>query len=85
MDGYIGVNDCGEMGNLYALVRSGVPDAVVAVADCAQARHVAFRERMGYIADVDIAVWDGPEIPQEAELWPLEERAVYWERMEKLR
>ena len=52
--GYIALSDCSEIGNRYVLVRSGFPDVLVAVADCAQAEHVAYRNEQGLIADVDV-------------------------------
>ena len=56
VDGYIALSDCAEIGNRYVLVRAGQPDALVAVADCAQARHVEGRNAEGLIADVDVAI-----------------------------
>lgn len=85
VDGYIATDDCGEMGDLFVLVRPGTPDVLVAVADCAWQSDVPYRRRMGYIADVDRQVWVGPEVPQEAELWPVGLRQSYLKRMERLR
>lgn len=80
VDGYIALNDCGEMGHRFVLVRKGLPDALVAVADCAQARHVEGRNAKGLIADVDVALWIGGMWPQEAELWRVADRARWLER-----
>lgn len=80
VDGYIAVNDCAEIGNRYVLVRQGLPDALVAVADCAQARHVSYRNEQGLIADVDVALWHGGYWPQPAELWRPADRAAWHER-----
>ena len=80
VDGYVALSDCAEIGNQYVLVRQGVPDMLVAVADCAQARHVEGRNAEGLIADVDIALWIGGMWPQEAELWRVDDRAAYWQR-----
>lgn len=78
VEGYIAVNDCAELGNRYVLVRPGQPDVLVAVADCAWAYHVPYRQSRNLIADVDEAIWAGPWRPQYAELWPVAERAEYW-------
>ena len=83
IDGYIALSDCGEIGNRYVLVRQGVPDMLVAVADCAQARHVEQRNDQGLIADVDVAIWIGGMWPQEAELWRVDDRARWCERWSK--
>ena len=72
--GYVATNDCAQLGQRLVLVRPGQPDVLVAVADCAWAHHVAWRERRGYIADVDSRLWVGPWIPQRAELWTVEAR-----------
>ena len=80
VDGYVALSDCSEIGNRYVLVRQGIPDALVAVADCAQARHVEGRNAEGLIADVDIALWIGGMWPQEAELWRVEDRARWCEK-----
>ena len=80
VDGYVALSDCSEIGNQYVLVRQGLPDALVAVADCAQARHVAQRSDQGLIADVDVAVWRGGMWPQEAELWRVDDRARWCEK-----
>jgi len=78
VQGYVAVNDCAELGNRYVLVRPGQKDVLVAVADCAWAGHVAYRESRGLIADVDEAIWTGPWRPQYAELWTVEARAEFW-------
>ena len=83
VDGYIALSDCSEIGNWYVLVRQGIPDALVAVADCAQARHVAQRSDQGLIADVDIALWRGGMWPQEAELWRVDDRARWCEKWQE--
>lgn len=75
--GYVAVNDCAMLGQRLVLVRPGQPDVLVAVADCAWAKDVPYRERMGYIADVDAALWAGPWRPQEAELWTPAARAIF--------
>ena len=80
VEGYIALSDCGEIGNRYVLVRQGIRDMLVAVADCAQARHVAQRGDQGLIADVDVAIWRGGMWPQEAELWRVEDRARWCEK-----
>ena len=80
VDGYIALSDCSEIGNWYVLVRQGIPDALVAVADCAQARHVAQRSDQGLIADVDVAIWRGGMWPQQAELWRVDDRARWFEQ-----
>ena len=80
VDGYIAVNDCSEIGNRYVLVRKGQPDALVAVADCAAAQHVTYRNEQGLIADVDVRIWTGGYWPQEAELWRVADREAYWQR-----
>jgi hypothetical protein len=80
VDGYVALSDCSEIGNQYVLVRQGLPDALVAVADCAQARHVAQRSDQGLIADVDVALWRGGMWPQEAELWRVDDRARWFEQ-----
>ena len=80
VDGYVALSDCSEIGNRYVLVRQGIRDMLVAVADCAQARHVQGRRDKGLIADVDIAVWRGGMWPQEAELWRVDDRARWLER-----
>jgi hypothetical protein len=72
--GYVATNDCAQLGQRLVLVRDGQPDALVAVADCAWAHHVEWRERRGYIADVDSSLWVGAWIPQRAELWTVEAR-----------
>jgi hypothetical protein len=77
VDGYIATNSCEELGQTFVLVRPGVPDALVAVADCAWDYDIPYRQRMGYIADVDRRLWVGPERPQEAQLWPVGLRRVY--------
>lgn len=77
VDGYIGTTDCSEIGQRFVLVRQGVPDALVAVADCAWSYHAAYRQQMDLIADVDRKLWVGPERPQEAELWPIGLRRAY--------
>ena len=74
--GYVAVSDCAMIGQRLVLVRPGQPDALVAVADCAWEQHVAYREANGLIADVDEAIWEGPWIPQPAELWLPEARAA---------
>lgn len=83
VDGYIALNDCDEIGNRYVLVRQGQPDALVSVADCAQARHVEYRNEQGLIADVDVALWSGGYWPQPAELWRVEDRQRWHERWMK--
>jgi hypothetical protein len=82
VDGYIAMSDCDEIGNWYVLVRAGQPDALVAVADCAQAEHVAQRAEQGLIADVDVTIWRGGMWPQKAELWRVDDRARWWQRSE---
>lgn len=77
VDGYIATDDCAEIGQRFVLVRPGLPDALVAVADCAWEADVPYRESMGYIADVDALLWDGPERPQPAQLWPPALRRVF--------
>ena len=74
VSGYVATNDCGQLGQHLVLVRPGQPDVLVAVADCAWAHHVEWRTANGYIADVDAALWVGPWIPQQAELWDVEAR-----------
>lgn len=83
VDGYVALSDCSEIGNRYVLVRQGVPDMLVAVADCAQARHVAQRSDQGLIADVDVAIWRGGMWPQQAELWRVDDRARWFEQWSK--
>jgi hypothetical protein len=83
VDGYIAVNDCSEIGNRYVLVRQSLPDALVAVADCAQAQHVQYRNEQGLIADVDTTLWIGGYWPQPAELWRVEDRARWWQRWQE--
>ena len=78
VQGYVAVNDCSELGNRYVLVRPGQRDVLVAVADCAWAYHVPYRESRGLIADVDEAIWTGPWRPQYAELWTVDARAAWW-------
>ena len=78
--GYVATNDCAQLGQRLVLVRPGLPDALVAVADCAWAHDVAWRDQHGYIADVDAALWVGPWIPQRAELWTVEARDWYHEQ-----
>ena len=75
--GYVAVDDCGWMRRHLVLVRPGLPDVLVAVADCAQAAHVPYRRRMRYIADVDASLWTGPWRPQAAELWTPPARALF--------
>jgi hypothetical protein len=77
VDGYIGTTDCREIGERFVLVRPGQPDALVTVADCAWSFHVAYRQRMNLIADVDRSLWTGPERPQYAELWPVDVRGAF--------
>lgn len=77
--GYVAVNDCAQIGRRYVLVRHGLPDVLVQVADCAQPRHVPWRRAEGIVADVDINVWHGGQWPQWAELWLVSDRAR-WER-----
>ena len=83
VDGYVALSDCSEIGNRYVLVRQGIRDMLVAVADCAQARHVAQRGDQGLIADVDIALWRGGMWPQEAELWRVDDRARWFAQWSK--
>lgn len=78
--GYIAVNDCAQLGQHYVLVRDGHPDALVAVADCAWAHHVAYRNQHGYIADVDAKLWAGAWVPQPAELWTVDAREWHIEQ-----
>lgn len=80
VDGYVAVSDCAMIGQRLVLVRPGLPDALVAVADCAAADDVAYRAQAGYIADVETALWAGPKRPQPAELWRPEDRAQWYER-----
>lgn len=79
--GYVAVTDCAMMGQRLVLVRPGLPDVLVAVADCAWPEDAAYRARMGYIADVDTALWAGPWRPQYAELWEPTARAAYLESL----
>lgn len=79
--GYVATNDCAQLGQRLVLVRPGQPDVLVAVADCAWAHHVEWRNQRGYIADVDAALWVGPWIPQQAELWTVDARE-WWAEME---
>ena len=84
VDGYVALSDCSEIGNRYVLVRQGVPDMLVAVADCAQAAHVARRAAEGLIADVQWPeAWTGGYFPQMAELWRVDDRARWLERWSK--
>lgn len=78
VDGYVAVDDCGMIGQALVLVRSGRPDLIVAVADCAADADIAYRQSRRYIADVETAIWTGPVRPQPAELWLVEDRAR-WE------
>ena len=78
VQGYVAVNDCAELGRRYVLVRPGETEVLVAVADCAWAYHVPYREARNLIADVDAAIWAGPWRPQYAELWAPEERWLWW-------
>ena len=80
VDGYVAVSDCSMVGQRLVLVRPGLTDALVVVADCAAAEDVAYRARVGYIADVETALWAGPERPLPAELWRPENRALWYER-----
>ena len=84
--GYVAVDDCGMMGRHLVLVRRGVPDVTLAVADCANPAHLAYRQAMGYVADVDANpnVWRGPWVPQWAELWTVPAREQFWRRMERI-
>ena len=82
--GYVAVDDCGLMGDHLVLVRPGIPDVTLAVADCANPVHIPYRQSNGYIADVDAAVWRGAWTPQWAELWTPDARARYWRRMERI-
>jgi hypothetical protein len=75
--GYVAVTDCAMMGQRLVLVRPGLPDVLLAVADCAWPAHAQYREERGYIADVDEALWFGAWIPQRAELWLPAARAAY--------
>ena len=81
VQGYVATNDCADMGRHFVLVRRGQPDVLVAVADCAQERHVAWRQANRFIADVDKALWVGPWIPQRAELWTVDARD-WWAEQE---
>jgi len=75
--GYVAVTDCAAMGERYVLVRPGLPDVLVAVADCAWSADAAYRADRGLIADVDAALWVGPWRPQRGELWDPLRRAAY--------
>lgn len=77
--GYVAVDDCDMIGRRLVLVRPGLPDVLVAVADCAWPEDVAYRQELGYIADVDAAIWQGPWLPRYAELWRPEDRAEWRE------
>lgn len=81
--GYIALSDCREIGNRYVLVRAGQPDALVAVADCANEKHVSYRQAQGLIADVDVMLWRGGYWPQPAEIWRVDDRARWLERLER--
>ena len=81
VDGYVALSDCSEIGNRYVLVRQGVPDMLVAVADCAADKHVARRAAEGLIADVQWPeAWTGGYFPQMAELWRVDDRARWQAR-----
>ena len=80
--GYVALSDCDEIGRVYVLVRPGIPDVLVAVADCAQDYHVQGRQARGLIADVDTRIWVGPMREQQAELWRPADRAAYWRKWE---
>ena len=81
VDGYVALSDSAEIGNRYVLVRQGVPDMLVAVADCAAAQHVARRAAEGLIADVQWPeAWTGGYFPQMAELWRVDDRARWCEK-----
>ena len=67
----------------YRLVRAGQPDALVAVADCANEKHVSYRQAQGLIADVDVMLWRGGYWPQPAEIWRVDDRARWLERLER--
>lgn len=77
VDGYVATTDCVEIGRRFVLVRPGLPDALVAVADCAWEQDAHYRNLMGYIADVDRALWKGAERPQDAQLWPVGLREAF--------
>ena len=79
--GYIATNDCAQLGQRFVLVRPGQPDVLVAVADCAWAHHVEWRNQHGYIADVDARLWAGAWVPQHAELWTVDARE-WWAELE---
>lgn len=81
--GYIATNSCADLGKHFVLVRRGQPDVLVAVADCAWAQHVEWRNQHGYIADVDSRLWRGLWVPQPAELWTVDARE-WWAEMEWL-
>lgn len=81
VQGYVATNDCADLGRHLVLVRPGQPDVLVAVADCAQERHVAWRQANRYIADVDAALWCGPWVPQPAQLWTVDARD-WWAEQE---
>lgn len=84
VDGYIALSDCSEIGNQYILVRTGVRDMLVAVADCARLDDRQYRADMNYIADVEApGLWRGGMWPQRAELWRVEDRAAWLARWEK--
>ena len=73
------------MGRQFVLVRSGQPDALVAVADCAAEDDVAYRQAHGLIADVQYPeLWRGGYWPQPAELWRVADRARWWKRWESV-
>lgn len=84
VSGYVAVDDCGMLGKHLVLVRPGVPDVTLAVADCANPAHVQYRNERGLIADVDAAVWRGAWFPQRAELWTVPARERYWRHMERI-
>ena len=74
-DGYIALESCRSRGRYYVL-RYHSQDYLVRSIDCLnpadKESHDRYWSMVGpWIADVDEALWQGPWVPQRAEVWPL--------------
>lgn len=80
-DGYVALESCEEIGRDYVLVLRGRAYQVK-VADCLDPADKVKHDRFWqgrWMADIDERLWQGPKVPQTAELWyPVLWRA--WER-----
>jgi len=85
-DGYIALEDCSELGQRYVL-QTPRETFLVSVADCLDPADRQAHDRFWnntWLADLDVVLWSGPEVPQKAALWTVADWNRYKLKLEKI-